>query len=79
MIIGGVTQLDYCSAYVVTQEELIEHFGTDKPTREIIDEKVWDYWEYVANIFGVRGVGICITVYKSGMPSELYFGGFSFD
>ena len=72
-------ELDYCSAYVVTKEELIEFFGTDKPTREIIDEKVWDYWEDIANRFGVRGVGICITAYDNDVPAELYFGGYSFD
>jgi len=67
------------SAYVPTNEELIEHFGTDKPTSEIIDEKVWYYWEHVANSFGVRGVGICITAYHNDAPSALYFGGYSYD
>ena len=72
-------KLDYCSAYIVPKEELIEYFGTDKPTREIINEKVWDYWEHIAEVFGVRGIGICITAYENDVPSELYFGGFSFD
>ena len=72
-------KLDYSSAYILKEEELIKHFGTDKPTREIIDKKIWDYWEYVANSFGVRGVGICITVYKNDVPAELYFAGFSYD
>ena len=72
-------KLDYGCAYVLTKEELIEHFGTDKPTRELIDEKVWDYWDYVSDTFGVRGVGICITAYKNGAPAELYFGGYSYD
>ena len=72
-------QIDHCSAYVVTKEELLEYFGTDKPTRKIINEKVWDYWEYIANSFGVRGVGICITAYENDVPTELYFGGYSFD
>ena len=72
-------KLDYSSAYIVNKEELIVHFGTDKPTREIIDEKVWDYWDYIENIFGVRGVGICITAYRDGGPDKLYFAGYSYD
>jgi len=72
-------KLDYSSAYVVKKEELIKHFGTDKPTKEIIDEKVWDYWENIADSFGIRGVGICITAYSDDVPAELYFGGFSYD
>jgi hypothetical protein len=72
-------ELAYDSAYVISNDELIKYFGTDKPTREIIDEKVWDYWEYVSDCIGVRGVGLCITAYKDDMPTELYFGGYSYD
>ena len=72
-------KLDYSSAYVVKKEELIEHFGTDKPTRAIVDEKVWDFWEYVADAFDVRGVGICIPIYHEETPTELYFAGYSYD
>jgi len=72
-------EIDYYSAYVVAEEELIEFFGTDKPTRKIINEKVWEYWDYIANTFGVRGVGICITAYENDVPTELYFGGYSLD
>jgi len=72
-------ELDYNSAYVIKEEELIKFFGTDKPTRKIIDEKVWDFWESIVYSFGVRGVGICITVYENDVPTELYFGGYSFD
>ena len=71
--------INYGAAYVLKEEELRKYFGTDKPTRKIVDEKVWDFWNYVANKFGVRGVGICITVYKDDMPNELYFGGYSYD
>ena len=71
--------MDYSPAYILKEEELIEHFGTDKPTREIIDEKVWDYWDHVADSFGIRGVGICITAYQDDVPIKLYFGGYSYD
>jgi len=72
-------KINYSAAYILNEDELRKYFGTDKPTREIVDEKIWDYWEYVSNSFGVRGVGLCITVYKDGTPSELYFGGYSYD
>jgi len=72
-------KLDYASAYVIRGEELIKYFGTDKPTREIIDENVWGFWEHISNSFGVRGVGICLTVYRNDVPTELYFGGYSYD
>ena len=72
-------KLDYGCAYLIGKEELIEYFGTDKPTREIINKKVWDYWDYIANSFGIRGVGICITVFHNDTPTELYFAGYSWD
>jgi len=71
--------IDICVAYVVTAEEMREYLGTDKPTRNIIDEKIWGFWEYIANSFGCRGVGICMTVYENDQLKELYFGGYSFD
>jgi len=66
-------------AYVVEGKDLVEHFGTDKPTREIIDENIWNYWEYILDMFEIRGAGICITIYKNNVPSELHFSGFSYD
>ena len=67
-------------AYILKKEELIKYFNTEKPTREIIENKVWDYWAYTGDyVESVRGRGICITVYDDDMPTELYFAGYSWD
>ena len=54
-------------------ETLIELFGTDKPTREMIERNM-DFYEDID-----RGQGIYIIAYKDGSPSEIFFGGYSFD
>ena len=67
------------AAYVLMKEELIEYLGTDKPTREIIEDKIEDYYDYLVEVFTIRGVGVCITVYKDDVPTGLYFGGHTYD
>jgi len=55
--------------------ELIELFGTDKPTRKMIEEGDGEFWEWLD-----RGVGIYIIAYDGdGRPSDLFFAGYSFD
>jgi hypothetical protein len=53
--------------------ELARLFGTDKPTREMIERNM-DFYEEID-----RGQGIYIVAYKDGKPSEIFFGGYSFD
>jgi hypothetical protein len=48
-------------------------FGTDKPTRQMI-ERNHDFWEDIE-----RGQGVYIIAYKEDKPSEIFFGGYSFD
>ncbi len=48
-------------------------FGTDKPTRQMI-ERNHDFWEDIE-----RGQGVYIIAHKDGNPSEIFFGGYSFD
>ena len=48
-------------------------FGTDQPTREMIEQHM-DFYEDIE-----RGQGVYIIAYKDGKPSELFFGGYSFD
>ena len=70
---------DMCVAHLPTKEELIEYFGTERPNREQIEEGVWEYSDYLADLIGVRGIGFCVTVYKDEAASELFFGGWSID
>jgi hypothetical protein len=63
---------DYGVVTPVPEDELLRAFGTDKPTREMIEKGVeLDAVE--------RGQGICIVVYEGGQPSEIFFAGYSFD
>lgn len=54
-------------------DQLVQWFGTEKPTREMI-ERHMDFYEDID-----RGQGVYIIVYKDGKPSEIFFGGYSFD
>ncbi|HEX8846478.1 MAG TPA: hypothetical protein VF791_17655 [Pyrinomonadaceae bacterium] len=64
---------DYCAVAPLQQEDLMSLFGTDKPTREMIEEsdELYDALE--------RGQGVYIVVYKDEEPSEIFFAGYSFD
>ena len=53
--------------------DLVQLFGTDKPTREMIERNM-DFYEDID-----RGQGVYIVAYKDGKPSEIFFGGYSFD
>lgn len=58
----------------LSRGQLIETYGTDKPTRSAID-KVGGFPEWVD-----RGFGVYIIVHDdAGSPSQIYFGGYSFD
>lgn len=48
-------------------------FGTEQPTREMIEQHM-DFYEDIE-----RGQGVYIISYKDGKPSEIFFGGYSFD
>jgi len=65
---------DYCVARILVEDELTRYFGTNKPTKEIIEENFENFLEDID-----RGKGFCITVYKNEMPDELFFIGYSFD
>jgi hypothetical protein len=64
---------EFCAVAPVPADRLIEHFGTDRPTREMVEQGE-DLFEDIE-----RGQGVYIVVYKDGAPSELYFAGYSFD
>lgn len=64
---------DYGVVAPLPSDELMELFGTDKPTREEIDgsDELFERLE--------RGQGVYIVAYEGGQPSEIFFAGYSFD
>lgn len=64
---------DYGAVAPVPLEYLMSLFGTDKPTREMIEDSD-ELFEHLE-----RGQGVYIIVYKDDQPSEIFFAGYSFD
>jgi hypothetical protein len=64
---------DYNAVAPLPGEVLIELFGTDKPTHEMIEESD-ELYEKLE-----RGQGVYVIVYKDEQPSEIFFAGYSFD
>ncbi len=64
---------DYSAVSPVPQNELHRLLGTDKPTREAVEqcEKLVERID--------RGQGICVVTYRNGKPDGIYFAGYSFD
>ncbi|HEY0324280.1 MAG TPA: hypothetical protein VGC66_25260 [Pyrinomonadaceae bacterium] len=64
---------DYCAVARLPEEQLMELFGTDKPTYEMIEDND-ELYEALE-----RGKGIYIIAYKDAQPSKILFAGYSFD
>ena len=64
---------DYCAVTPLPLETLVELYGTEQPTREMIEDNM-DFYEQIE-----RGQGIYIIVHDGGKPTEIFFGGYSFD
>jgi hypothetical protein len=64
---------DYGSVAPLSDEDLIDLFGTSKPTREMIESND-DLFEAIE-----RGQGVYIVAYRDEKPSEIFFAGYSFD
>lgn len=64
---------DYGAVVRLPNEELIDLFGTDKPTREMIEDND-DLFEMLE-----RGQGVYVIAYQDDEPSEIYFAGYSYD
>jgi hypothetical protein len=58
----------------LTSEQLIELFGTEMPTREMVEDKLLDL-----QLLRDRGEGSYIVLYKDDVPHEIVFVGFSGD
>lgn len=64
---------DYFAVAPLSREELLELFGTEQPTREVIEGNL-SFFQDIE-----RGQGIYIVAYQDGKPTELFFAGYSFD
>jgi hypothetical protein len=64
---------DYSAVAPLPEDVLIELFGTNKPTHEMVEGSD-DLYEYLE-----RGQGVYIVVYSDDQPSEIFFAGYSFD
>jgi hypothetical protein len=64
---------DFGVVVPLSKERLTELYGTEQPTRAMIEEQ-FDLWEDIE-----RGQGVYVIAYKDGKPSEIFFGGYSYD
>ena len=64
---------DYGVVAPLPKDELINLFGTDRPTREMVEssDELFDALE--------RGQGVYVVVYDGGRPAEIFFAGYSVD
>jgi hypothetical protein len=67
---------DYGVVVPLPSDELLDLFGTERPTREMIegDEVADEFFERLE-----RGKGVYVIVYEGEQPSEIFFAGYSFD
>lgn len=65
----------YGKVFPVSDDQLIDWFGTTEPDRAMVDGDDADgMWESLD-----RGWGIYFALYKDGAPHALFFAGYSFD
>ena len=64
---------DYGAISRIPPDELKELMGTEKPTREMVEdcEELYERLQ--------RGQGIYLITYKDGKPEAIYFAGYSYD
>lgn len=81
---GGVspTPQDFCVS-PLSREQLKRLFGTEEPTRELVEKSMHPRWYVERRTYlpehVERGRGIYVVVYADGRPAELFFAGYSFD
>jgi hypothetical protein len=63
----------FCTAAPLSDDSLDSLYDTTQPTRQMIEQNMG----FLDDI--ERGHCIYIVVYQDGKPSEIFFGGFSFD
>jgi hypothetical protein len=77
---GIATMPSFGVAAPLSSEDLMRFFGTNKPTREMIENKKYDLSVFLQNELGrSRWQGTYMIVYKKNEPVEIYFAGYSGD
>jgi hypothetical protein len=66
-------QMPFCTAFPLVDSDLVELFGTPRPTRQVVEANR-STWDHIA-----RGSAIYVTLYDNDEPSEILFAGYSFD
>ena len=64
---------NFCMVAPLSPEQLQELYGTDKPTRAMIDAHV-GFYEWID-----RGLGVYLIAHEGETPTEIVFAGYSFD
>lgn len=67
-------EADYNAVAPMARATLLELFGTERPTHEMIDES-----DELFELMDERGQGVYVVVYEGERPSEIFFAGYSFD
>ena len=64
------------AAIALPEEVLLQYFGTDRPTKAMVDtaQTKFAFCGYLE-----RGQGICFIIYQDDVPSEIFFSGHSGD
>lgn len=64
---------DYGAVAPMPPEVLLDLFGTNEPTRTMVEgsDELYDALE--------RGQGVYVVVYEGERPSEIFFAGYSYD
>ncbi|MBW4669901.1 MAG: hypothetical protein KME60_21430 [Cyanomargarita calcarea GSE-NOS-MK-12-04C] len=70
------------TTFPLTTSELLNLFGTDEPTHEMVESIIieelgpvaFDFWDSIE-----RGTSKHIVLYEESQPSEIFFAGYSFD
>ncbi|MCP3892840.1 MAG: hypothetical protein GY702_28785 [Desulfobulbaceae bacterium] len=65
---------EMCKITPLGRDKILELFGTEIPSRK----DVADSNNKIAELCD-RLIGVCVTVYESGKPTEIYFAGYSAD
>jgi len=63
----------------LSNDEVVETFKTDRPTRADWDREAGQFARGVAHLLGERWTGRCVLLFKNGEPDEVAFWGFSGD
>jgi hypothetical protein len=64
---------DYDAVAPIDEDELVEFFGTTKPTAEDLED-CDELFEEIE-----RGQGVYVVVYEDDEPSQIFFAGYSYD